>query len=39
MKNAVKVFKRVTEVVADDLPYAWLKDALVLPDGAGCDCC
>jgi nitrate reductase delta subunit len=38
-RHHFKVFKPVTEVVADDLPYAWLKDALVLPDGAGCDCC
>lgn len=34
-----KVFKPVTEVVPDDLPYGWLKDTLVLPEGAGCDCC
>lgn len=38
-RHHFKVFKRVTDVVADDLPYAWLKDALVLPAGAGCDCC
>jgi len=34
-----KLFKPVAEVVADDLPYAWLKDALAVPEGAGWDCC
>jgi len=33
------VFKPVTAVVVDDLPYAWLKDTLILAEGAGCDCC
>jgi len=26
-------------VVADDLPPAWLKPALVAIDGIGCECC
>src|SRR5438876_4348497 len=34
-----KVFKPVAEVVVDDLPYAWLKDALAVPEGGGWDCC
>jgi hypothetical protein len=34
-----KLFKPVAEVVADDLPYAWLKDALAAQEGAGWDCC
>jgi len=34
-----KLFKPVAEVVADDLPYAWLRDALAVQDGAGWDCC
>lgn len=38
-RHHFKVFKPVTAVVPDDLPYAWLKDTLVLPEGAGCDCC
>ncbi|HET9403716.1 MAG TPA: hypothetical protein VFO57_03955 [Burkholderiales bacterium] len=38
-RHHFKVFKPVTDVAPDDLPYAWLKDTLVLPDGAGCDCC
>jgi nitrate reductase delta subunit len=34
-----KLFKRVREVTFDDLPFAWLKDTLVLPEGFGCECC
>jgi hypothetical protein len=38
-RHHFKVFKPVAEVVPDDLPIAWLKDALVVPEGADCDCC
>jgi hypothetical protein len=38
-RHHFKVFKPVIAVVSDDLPYAWLKDTLALPEGAGCDCC
>ncbi len=38
-RHHFKVFKPVTQVVEGDLPYAWLKDTLVIPEGAGCDCC
>jgi hypothetical protein len=34
-----KVFKPMEEVVIDDLPPAWLKDALAVPEGLDCDCC
>jgi nitrate reductase delta subunit len=34
-----KLFKPVEEVASDDLPYDWLIDALIVPDGVGCDCC
>ena len=34
-----KLFKPVTEIVVDDLPYAWLKDALAVQEGAGWECC
>ena len=34
-----KLFKPVAEVVVGDLPYAWLKDALAVQEGAGWDCC
>jgi hypothetical protein len=33
------VFKPVEEVVADDLPPAWLKNALLVDEGAGFECC
>jgi hypothetical protein len=38
-RHHFKVFKPVAEVVRDDLPPAWLKDALVVPPGGDCDCC
>lgn len=38
-RHHFKVFKSVAEVVPDDLPPAWLKDALLVPDGGDCDCC
>ena len=34
-----KLFTPVAEVVLDDLPYAWLKDALAVQEGIGWDCC
>jgi len=38
-RHHFKVFKPVADVVSDDLPPAWLKDALVIPPGGDCDCC
>jgi hypothetical protein len=34
-----KVFKPVAEVVEDDLPPWWMKDALVQDEVFGCPCC
>jgi nitrate reductase delta subunit len=34
-----RLFKPVAEVVLDDLPFAWLKDALEAQEGVGWDCC
>lgn len=34
-----KVFKPLEQVLEDDLPPCWLKDALEVPEGAGCECC
>jgi nitrate reductase delta subunit len=34
-----KVFKPVAEVMEDDLPPWWMKNALIVPEGTGCDCC
>jgi hypothetical protein len=38
-RHHFKLFKPVAEVVYDDLPFVWLMDSLVLPEGFGCDCC
>jgi nitrate reductase delta subunit len=34
-----KLFKPMADVVAGDLPYAWLRDALAVQEGAGWECC
>jgi nitrate reductase delta subunit len=34
-----KLFKPVAEVVVDDLPFAWLREALAVQEGVGGDCC
>lgn len=33
------VFKRLQEVVEEDIPPAWMKAALALSEGASCACC
>ncbi|MGA7487893.1 MAG: hypothetical protein WBW74_13275 [Xanthobacteraceae bacterium] len=38
-RHQFKVFKPAVEVVLDDLPPAWLKNALVVVDGVGWECC
>jgi len=38
-RHHFKIFKPVREVVCDDLPFAWLKDSLAVPEGFECDCC
>jgi hypothetical protein len=38
-RHQFKLFKPVEQVVPDDLPPAWLKEALVAIAGFGCDCC
>jgi hypothetical protein len=38
-RHHFKVFKEVAEVVEDDLPPAFMLDALADRDGFGCDCC
>ncbi len=37
-RHHFKIFKPAAEVACDDLPPAWLKDALVIAEG-DCDCC
>jgi len=34
-----KIFKPVMEITEADLPYAWLRDSLMVPEGFECDCC
>ncbi len=34
-----KIFKPVAEILNDDLPFAWMKDALAVPEGFACNCC
>ena len=34
-----KLFKPVAEVTFDNLPFAWMKDELIVPEGFGCECC
>jgi len=38
-RHHFKVFKRLEELVADDLPPTWMKDALIALDGDGLECC
>ena len=38
-RHHFKVFKTVAEVAEDDLPPAWLKNALADVEGVGCECC
>ena len=38
-RHHFKMFKRLAEVGYDDLPYAWMKDSLVVPEGFECECC
>jgi nitrate reductase delta subunit len=38
-RHQFKVFKPVAEVVPDDLPPGWLKNALVVVEGFGWECC
>ncbi len=38
-RHHTKVFKPVAEVVDDDLPPWWMKDALAAEEIFGCPCC
>jgi len=38
-RHHFKMFKRVAEVAYDDLPYAWMKESLIVPEGFECECC
>ena len=38
-RHHFRVFKAVADVVEDDLPPWWMKDALVVDEVFGCPCC
>ncbi|TAL76900.1 MAG: hypothetical protein EPN76_09725 [Burkholderiaceae bacterium] len=38
-RHHFKVFKPTAQVIADDLPFRWMKNAIILPNEVGCDCC
>jgi hypothetical protein len=38
-RHQFKVFKPARDVVEDDLPFAWLKEALVALESMDCYCC
>ena len=38
-RHQFKVFKPVAEVLPDDLPPVWLKNALVVDESVGWECC
>ena len=38
-RHHFRVFKRVEDVVEDDLPPPWLKASLAASDGITCACC
>lgn len=38
-RHHFKIFKPLAEVIEDDLPPAFMKNALIALDGVDCDCC
>ena len=38
-RHHFKVFKPLADVAEDDLPPAFMKNALIALEGADCDCC
>jgi hypothetical protein len=34
-----RIFKPLQDVVEDDLPPGWYKEALAVSEGFQCDCC
>ena len=38
-RHHFKIFKPLAEAAADDVPPAFMKNALVAPEGFDCDCC
>jgi nitrate reductase delta subunit len=38
-RHHFKVFKPIAEVVEDDLPPSWMKNALIAEEGSNLECC
>jgi hypothetical protein len=38
-RHHLKIFKAMAQITAEDLPPYWMRDALIVPPGTGCDCC
>jgi len=38
-RHHFKVFKPIAQVVPDDLPPTWMKNALIAVEGEGLECC
>ncbi len=38
-RRHTKIFKPALDVVEDDLPPSWMKDALIVVEGYDCSCC
>jgi hypothetical protein len=38
-RHHFKIFKPLADVIEDDLPPAFMKNALVALEGVDCDCC
>ncbi len=38
-RHHLKVFKPMDQVLPDDLPPYWMRDALAVPPGYSCECC
>lgn len=38
-RHHIKFFKAAVEVAEDDLPPAWMKNALIVPEDFGAECC
>ena len=39
VRHHFTVFKRVEDVLEDDIPPAWMRDTLALSEGMTCSCC
>jgi hypothetical protein len=39
LRHHFKLFKQARHVMPDDLPYRWMRGALVVPEGFDGDCC